>query len=109
MWIDAYDWNQNSHSFKIHHMLSQDHIHPNNAHKMRNELAFETLDSDMLYLMKTYSNTLGEAGKAALSGAVEFLKAYSILVSFFVDPRPVKDMSDVRLNELKESYHWFKA
>lgn len=33
------------------------------------------------------SNTLGEAGKAALSGAVEFLKASSILVSFFGDPR----------------------
>lgn len=26
-----------------------------------------------------------------------------------MDPRPVKDMSDVRLNELKESYNWFKA
>lgn len=109
MWIDAYNWDQNNHSFKIHHRLSQDHIHPNNAQKMRNKLAFETLDSDMLHLMKTYSNTLGEAGKAALSGAVEFLKASSILVSFFGDPRPVKDMSDVRLNELKESYNWFKA
>lgn len=53
MWIDAYNWDQNNHSFKIHHRLSQDHIHPNNAQKMRNKLAFETLDSDMLYLMKT--------------------------------------------------------
>lgn len=90
MWIDAYNWDQNNHSFKIHHRLSQDHIHPNNAQKMRNKLAFETLDSDMLHLMKTYSNTLGEAGKAALSGAVEFFKASNILVGFLCGPKTCK-------------------
>lgn len=76
---------------------------------MRNKLVFEIFDFDMLYLMKIYSNIFGEVGKVVFFGVVEFCKVFSILVLFFGDLRFVKDMSDVRLNELKESYNWFKV
>lgn len=92
MWIDAFNWDQNNHSFKVHHKLTNEHIFPNNAQKMRNQLAFDTLNLEMLNLVKTYSKSLGEAGQAALCGAIEFLENSSFLVSFFTDKRPVKDM-----------------
>lgn len=76
---------------------------------MRNKLVFEIFDFDMLYLMKIYSNIFGEVGKVVFFGVVEFFKVFSILVLFFGDLRFVKDMSDVRLNELKELYNWFKV
>jgi len=109
MWIDAFNWDQHNHSFKVHHMLTNEHIFPNNAQKMRNQLAFDTLNLEMLNLMKTYCKSLGEAGQAALSGAIEFLENSSFLVSFFTDERPAKDMSDTRLLRLTEIYNWFKA
>lgn len=109
MWIDAYNWDQHSHTFPIHHKLTQDHLFPNNAQKMRNNLAFETLNTDMLHLMKTYSKSLGEAGQSALCAAIQFLEHSSFLVSFFTDDRPIKDTSDERLTKLKECYNWFKS
>jgi hypothetical protein len=48
--------------------------------------------------MKTYRKSLcGEAGQEALSGVIQFLEHTSILVEFFTDMRPVKDMCDDRL------------
>ncbi|KAJ8311525.1 hypothetical protein KUTeg_010880 [Tegillarca granosa] len=65
MWVDAYQWDCTN-SFRIHHKLCDEHIFPNNAQKMRNKLAFETLDSDMLNLMTCYSQTLNAAGQAEM-------------------------------------------
>jgi hypothetical protein len=48
--------------------LTQEHIFPNSAPKMRNKLTFETLNADMLHLKKTYRKFLcGEAGQEALT------------------------------------------
>ena len=91
MWIDAYMWDQDNHSFKIHHKLTHDHIFPNSAQKMRNHLAYDTLNSDMLHLMQSYQQSLGEAGQKALCGVIQFLENTSFLVSFFNDDRPMKD------------------
>jgi hypothetical protein len=109
MWIDAYLWDQDNHSFKIHHKLTHDHIFPNSAQQMRNHLAFDTLNSDMLHLMQSYQQSLGEAEQKALCGVIQFLENTSFLVSFFNDDRPMKDMNDTRISKLKEAYNWFKA
>ncbi|CAG2213956.1 unnamed protein product [Mytilus edulis] len=109
MWIDAYQWDRSSNSFQIHNKLSDDHIYPSSSQKMRNKLAFETLDCDMLYLMKCYSETLNEAGKAEMVGVLEFLKYTSVLVALVTDSRPIKDSNDMRLKQLSENYNWFKA
>ena len=47
----SYLWDM-SHPFPIHHKLSQDHIFLNNESKMRNHLAEDILDKEMLHLME---------------------------------------------------------
>lgn len=108
MWVDAYQWDCTN-SFRIHHKLTDEHIFPSNAQKMRNKLAFQTLDSDMYNLMTCYSDTLNSYAKAEMVSVLEFLKYTSALVSFFTDSRPIKDMCDPRLKLLSEIYNFFKA
>lgn len=50
-WIDAYNWDQTS-SLPLHHHLSPQHFELGYATKMRNHLAEEVLDINMLNLMK---------------------------------------------------------
>lgn len=64
MWIDAY---------QIHHKSCDEHIYPSNAQKMRNKLACQTLDSDMLNPMECYCETLNEAGRADMVGVLQCL------------------------------------
>ncbi|KAJ8307454.1 hypothetical protein KUTeg_015538 [Tegillarca granosa] len=49
MWIDAYQWDRSTNTFPIHHKLTDEHLFPTNAQKLRNKLAFQVLDSDMLH------------------------------------------------------------
>lgn len=108
MWIDAYTWDC-SNSFRVHHKLTDEHIFPTNSQKMRNKLAFQTLDSDMLNLMTCYSETLSPAVQNEMTSVLEFLKYTSAMVSLFTDSRPIKDMSDTRLKTFSEVYSFFKA
>ena len=39
----------------------------------------------------------------------EFLKNTSVLVALFTDPRPIKEINDLRMKNLSESFNWFKA
>ena len=51
-WIDAYTWDITNHSLPIHRKLTNQHIYPTTKEKMRNHLAEQVLDSDMLHLME---------------------------------------------------------
>lgn len=108
MWIDAFNWDLTN-SFRVHHKLSDEHIFPTNSPKMRNKLAFDVLDSEMLNLMKCYSQTLTLAAQIEMESVLQFLQYTSILVSLFTDSRPIKEMSDSRLKLLSECFNWFKA
>lgn len=108
MWIDAFNWDLTN-SFRVHHKLSDEHIFPTNSQKMRNKLAFDVLDSEMLNLMKCYSQTLTLAAQIEMESVLQFLQYTSILVSLFTDSRPIKEMSDSRLKLLSECFNWFKA
>jgi hypothetical protein len=57
---------------RIHHKVTESHLHPNIAEKMKNELAETMLNTDMLHLMKSYRDSLSN-GKV-LDGAVELLE-----------------------------------
>ncbi|KAL3890552.1 hypothetical protein ACJMK2_002834 [Sinanodonta woodiana] len=57
MWIDAYKWDHSTNIFPVHQKLSDEHMFPNDAQKMRNKLAFETLNHDMLNLMTMYQES----------------------------------------------------
>jgi hypothetical protein len=58
--------------------VTESHLHPNIAEKMRNELAETMLNTDMLHLMKSYRDSLSN-GKD-LDRAVELLEQTSIMI-----------------------------
>lgn len=51
-WQDAYNWDKYINVIKWHHKLTDDHIYLDQAGKMRNKLAEECLDHNMLDLME---------------------------------------------------------
>jgi hypothetical protein len=58
----AYLWDISSSAFPVHHKLTQEHIFLTSVNKMRNHLAEEVLNSEMLHLMELYKESLGQAG-----------------------------------------------
>ncbi|XP_031555949.1 uncharacterized protein LOC116292737 [Actinia tenebrosa] len=50
----AYRWDQNSNSLKIHEELTEDHFNLGYATRMRNHLAEQVLSKKMLYLLQSY-------------------------------------------------------
>ena len=51
-WQEAYYWDKTLHGMRIHHKLTDDHFDLSTTAKMRNRLANEVLDNNMLVLMK---------------------------------------------------------
>ena len=74
---------------------------------MRNHLAEDVLDSEMLHLMSKYKEGLSEERGSELNSSIELLESTSILIKNFRDPRPISDSSDVRLKENETVLHWF--
>ncbi|CAC5362859.1 unnamed protein product [Mytilus coruscus] len=72
---------------------------------MRNHLAAEVLNTDMLYLMKCYQSTL--ENPESLASTVEILENSSILVDIFLDKRPINNLQDPRLQKLKNVLLFF--
>ncbi|KAL3854195.1 hypothetical protein ACJMK2_013473 [Sinanodonta woodiana] len=95
MWVDAFNWDKTS-PLQIHRALTQVHVYPNAMEKMRNHLAEEVLNDDMLNLMTQY--------QASLSGSIDLLK----MIQNFHDQRPISQANDMRLHENMEILHWFK-
>lgn len=60
----------------------------------------------MLHAMKTYQNSLGEKG-VVLNGLIEMLENTSKLIKIFRDMKPIKELNDHRLQELKMVDEWF--
>jgi hypothetical protein len=95
-----------SNPFPIHHKLSQEHIFLTNESKMRNHLAEDDMDKEMLHLMQVYKANLGESG-SSLDGTIELLRNTSIVIRNFRDPRTITDAGDERLSELHDVMEWF--
>lgn len=51
-WKDAMEWDRRNHTVKVYHKLTQQHIDPTPTELMRNHLAVDVLNSEMLHLMK---------------------------------------------------------
>jgi hypothetical protein len=56
-WIDAFQWDQKN-SLPLHHHLSIKHFELGYATRMRNHLAQQVLDGDMLNLMKVKTGSM---------------------------------------------------
>ena len=74
---------------------------------MRNHLAEDVLNSDMIHAMKMYQQALGEKGQV-LNGVVEMLEQTSKMVEIFRDMRPIKSVYDTRLKTLTSVTEWFQ-
>ena len=46
-WVDAFKWDQLN-PVRVHKKLTQEHIYPDQASKMRNHLVEDVLDQEML-------------------------------------------------------------
>ena len=101
---DAYAFNQQS-GLRIHRHLTKEHIELTSASKMRNRLAEQVLDKDMLFLMKSYQATVNEPER--LSATIQLLEKTSVLVEFFGDTRPICDPWDKRVKELDDIRNFF--
>jgi hypothetical protein len=71
-WEEAYKFNIKD-GFPIHRKLTEEHILLTPVSKMRNGLASDVLNSEMLYLMKLYQGTLD------VSAVIKFFDGLNIL------------------------------
>lgn len=92
-------------AFRIHKTLTREHIDLTPVSKMRNELATSVLNRDMLFLMRSYQQSLHAPDR--LNGTITLLEQTSVLVDIFTDVnRPLK-YGDNRLTELKSVLTYF--
>lgn len=101
-------WDIANNPFPIHQKLSHEHFYLTSESKMRNKLAEDVLNKEMLHLVKTYASSLGENG-SNLKGTIELLENTSILVENFRDHRPIREIGDERLCQNKNVLIWFQA
>lgn len=73
-WLHAANWDEKTNSRLIHHKLTSSHLRPDSSEKMRNHLAEDVLDENMLNLMKQYQMSL--INGTELNSTIEFLEKY---------------------------------
>ena len=105
MWVNAYKWDQQD-ALQLHRKLTNEHIFLSQQGKMRNHLAEEVLNHEMLNLMLEYKASLANQGDI-LNGAIEFLRNTSQMINFFHSPKPIHAKDDERLGKLAEINIWF--
>jgi hypothetical protein len=106
-WEDAYKWDK-ANPVQLHRKLTEAHIYPTNGEKMRNHLAEQVLDIDMLRLFVEFQASLGAYG-VKLQGVIDMLIHTSKLIANFRDTRPLKLLSDNRLSDNKKALDWFET
>lgn len=106
-WIAAANWDEKTNSRRISHKLTLSHLNPDSAEKMRNHLAEEVFDSNMLHLMKEYQKSLRKGQE--LDGTVDLLEQSSRLIFIFRDRIPITRIHDKRKGTLLSIRKWFKT
>lgn len=102
-WLEAEKYNREF-GIRMHRKLTLDHVHLQNAAKMRNQLACDVLNKDMHTLMSEYSSFT----KDSLQTTVNLIKHTANLVDIFHDKnRPITSLEDSRINDLKECLDFF--
>ena len=54
-WEDTVRWDMEHNIIRVNHRLTEEHVSLDSAAKMRNKLAFEVLNKDMLHLMEVHN------------------------------------------------------
>ena len=105
-WVNAFKWDRETNAFPLHCKLTHDHLYLSQESKMRNHLAEDVLNCEMLHLMQSFQTFLGDDGYL-LDDTVALLRATSVIVSTFRDRRPIADIEDKRLDDINTSLTWF--
>ncbi|XP_061171803.1 uncharacterized protein LOC133181293 [Saccostrea echinata] len=104
-WEECFFFNYQG-GFEIHNKLTEDHITLTAASKMRNQLAIDVLNKNMLFLMKSYQQTLPDPER--LSSSIRLLEATSIICDIFCSiNHPVTSMEDPRIAEIFQALQFF--
>ncbi|KAK3089320.1 hypothetical protein FSP39_002711 [Pinctada imbricata] len=104
-WEKAVEWDRLTNSRRLHYKISESHLHPNIAEKMRNVLAESMSNTDMLNLMESYAQSLPDSD--FLTSSVSLLQQTSKLIAIFRDSRLITNVNDKRLKDLTDIYYWF--
>ena len=97
--IGSMRWHRETNAFPLHRKLTNEHLFLSQESKMRNHLAKDVMNGEMLHLMECFQMFLGEDGYL-LDDSVALPKATSIIVSTFRDRKPITDIEDKRLDDL---------
>ena len=92
----------------IYYRLSRDHIYLNPQSKMRNHLAEQVLNADMLNLLSYYRCTL--ANPNSLNSTLEFLRHTAILVDIFLNTNSlITSEYDSRIGQVSKVLEFFHS
>jgi hypothetical protein len=108
-WIDAVEWDRTVNSRPLHFKVTDTHLHPNGSEKMRNQLAEQMLDEDMLHLMHCYQASLEDETKSTLSSTIALLEHSSQLISVFRGRKLITSVNDERFSVLAQAKEWFSS
>ena len=104
--VAAYEENKKR-SLRLNTHYTRDHFYLNSLTKMRNHLAIEALNKDMVQMMEIYASTL--RNPAEVSGTRELLQYTSKLVDIFNGITvPIATLSDTRLRSLQDIVNYFE-
>lgn len=107
-WEQAFAFN-NANVVRLHRKLTKEHITINPHSKMRNHLATDVLDRNMLYLMQCYQSSLPKEERANLNSTITLLEMTSVLVDIFEDRiRSLSSASDDRVSSICKVLDFFK-
>ena len=85
---------------RLHKRLAREHIVLDGSAKMRNHLAEDVLNSDMILLVEALRDS-GEYVDYPLGTLLNLLRHTSSLITIFKDKRPICNMSDDRLKSIE--------
>jgi len=92
---------------RVHQKLTNEHIFLSKTSKMRNHLAEEELNKDILNLMSQHKDSLSDG--THLNKTMESLEHTSAVIELFRDRRPISDLADSRLECLAKFESWLNA
>ncbi|XP_014675447.1 PREDICTED: uncharacterized protein LOC106815498, partial [Priapulus caudatus] len=76
---DAFEWDFAANSKREHHHLTQGHMFLDSASKMRNSLALEVLNEDMLSLLKKYRQVMNLG--TTIDGTISFIENTAAIIN----------------------------
>ena len=102
--VKAYHWDVQNNFLRIHRKLTRDHFYLSNTLKMRNHLAEEVLNADMLLLLKEYQK---HNSTPEIEAMIQVVNITSPFISIFRSNEPINHMQDERITKLSEIQGFF--